>query len=608
MSIVFEENDDKKNTKVEVRLSTTVSQIIVDSCNKLNLEWPNDYFLTVDNIFLERSLSITKTNICLPSSIKCLHKKPIAHHSANEDEECGNKLLFSSVRELQANEVMNIQFPFNIEQVIPDFLMSAYNDIQQHNTHSSDSQLTTLPLPVFNRTIIDDLPRICLTIPLHSSEFDWSTLLNCLACDLEVDVSELIVISAEQGSTKLELILSPKNASSVEYAEKILKVKNKLAVFVLDEPSNVKDYLQSTQNKEVNTICAELKKFSPNDLNYLSLVNSDTLSVFLRLHERPTIMSEEAWHFLIEKSHEINKFITHSFNHHSFNEYIINSIALIHNPKLYETFKTFPNSNQKILFHGTSKLDNIDGIFETNYHFVGKTDAGWFGKGIYFTSSPKYALRYARKSKDPPKLKEIYFIICNIVSLGKILTVKSIDEYHGKEMNPSYDSHYVRVGIEPNIPVSNEVSEYYEEYVIKDKKQVLPMYVIGISRINKLVVWRDAKIKNQSNSNLFNKLKERFSFNIYECETSMQAIALLTNKLSSNKYQDRMHIRVVTNGADDGQKFIEECRKLQNDLPIIIYCMDLQRHDAWASSFDPIIKVTGTKDEVFEFIRELEQE
>jgi hypothetical protein len=60
---------------------------------------------------------------------------------------------------------------------------------------------------------------------------------------------------------------------------------------------------------------------------------------------------------------------------------------------------------------------------------------------------------------------------------------------------------------------------------------------------------------------------------------------------------------VVTNGADDGEGFVKECRSIRSSLPIIVYCMNKTYHQQWAATLPtPKINVTSSPEEVFDLI------
>jgi len=78
-----------------------------------------------------------------------------------------------------------------------------------------------------------------------------------------------------------------------------------------------------------------------------------------------------------------------------------------------------------------------------------ENDQGWFGKGIYMTSSIKYAHKYAEKkvtdfdaskSEDQPSKKSA-LLICAVVP-GNALPVIDAKTYYGKNVADGYQSHF----------------------------------------------------------------------------------------------------------------------------------------------------------------------
>ena len=81
-------------------------------------------------------------------------------------------------------------------------------------------------------------------------------------------------------------------------------------------------------------------------------------------------------------------------------------------------------------------------------------DQGWFGKGIYMTSSLKYASLYAKRSaslsttaatagRGPPKKPAV--LVCAVIP-GNILPVVDVKTYYGKHVADGYQSHFT-IGI-----------------------------------------------------------------------------------------------------------------------------------------------------------------
>ena len=365
-------------------------------------------------------------------------------------------------------------------------------------------------------------------------------------------------------------------------------------MFIPNSKKFVNEHTSSNISK-ADKIQVELKNFAEiKDTKDESCLSFDEISLALRLSRKPAIINDNCWNFMIEKSRQITASILQSIQSCS-DEYIIDHASLIYNEQLYDEYEQLSvNKNEKILFHGTS-IDNFNGIFQENFKYdsvAKRTDSGWYGQGIYFSSSPKKALNYAKPSLN------ISYLICSLVSLGKMLTVGD-KQYKGKPMHPDYDSHYVPIRIDGE-PVSQGELPVFEEFVIKRSDQIMPLYIIGMLKVSCFVIWRDAKITNEVNSSLFEEMKQQYAFNIYGTQTSIEAVNILKLKLDSEAI---MKCAVVTNGADDGEGFVRQCRQIRSSLPVIVYCKNKTYHQKWAATLPkPEINVTCSPEEVFNFI------
>lgn len=154
----------------------------------------------------------------------------------------------------------------------------------------------------------------------------------------------------------------------------------------------------------------------------------------------------------------------------------MNHAAIIYNKKNYEKYSNFTDSSsdEEILFHGTD-ANTFDGLFQKHFQYhsgAKRADEGWYGQGIYFSSSPKEALNYAKSNQT------ISYLICGLVRLGKTLTVTDM-RYKVTSMHSDYDIHYVPVRIDGN-PVSEGESPAFEEFAIKRSEQIAPLCIVGI--------------------------------------------------------------------------------------------------------------------------------
>jgi len=575
-----------------------VWDVIVDVCRQAQMYFSQDYYLWFDSRELNINDTVLQAGLYhTSSSINDLPEVRLKYVQVLQTSfHIGKRVFLASPEHIAYDQLLNIPLPSTKNHIVPNVLKAIAEQMVRRASYATQpiqkNGTVLIPLPNFSKQSIDSLPTIHLTVPLSPNQFDWNVFLEHLANDLEIDRTNLIVVSAKTGSTIWKITLQPKLAHAWETVK---KVANKLLVMVLPKCEQFVNELMPSNTSKANKIEIELKNFAEKntteDTNSLSL---DEMDLALRLSERPAIINDISWNFMIEKSRQIRTCILQSIQSCS-NEYVIDHASIIYNEQTYDQYENLTNidKNEKILFHGTNII-NFDGIFEKNFQYTAgakRTDGGWYGQGIYFSNSPKKALNYAKSNS------KISYLICSLVRLGKTLTVTDM-RFKGKPMHPDYDSHYIPIRIDGD-PVSEGEKPIFEEFVIKKSEQIMPLYIVGLLKVDCFVIWRDAKITNEWNSNLFEAMKQRYAFNIYGTQTSVEALDILNVKLTN----ESMKCVVVTNGADDGEGFVRQCRAIQSSLPITVYCKNKTYHQQWAASLPtPKINVTSSPEEVFDFI------
>ena len=584
--------------EVHIRQDMTVKNVIVDVCRQANADIADNCYLRYNSRELNDNDTVHQTGLDQASnSIIDLPEVGLKYIQALQTaSHIGKQVFPASSKDFGYENVFQIPLPSTKEDSAPPALKSIAEQIVQRSPSHADltkpNSLVLIPLPNFSERSIDSLPTIDLTLPLSPDQFDWNVFLECFADDLEINRTDLIVVSAQKGSTKLKIKLKSKIAQATESVQKL---ERKLMVLVFPKSEKFIEEHRQPNVLKAEKIYVELKNFaerkSPDDSIYLSQHEMD---LALRLSERPAIINETSWNFLVDKSRQIRLIIMQSIQLCS-EEYVIDHASIVYNELIYDNYHTRRDAdqNERILFHGTD-TSNFDGIFEKNFQYlsgVQRTDDGWYGQGIYFSSSPKKALNYV-KSKS-----KISYLICSLVRLGKILTVRDM-QFKGKPMHHDYDSHYVPIRIDGDPSVEGEQA-VYEEFVIKNSEQIMPLYIVGVLKVSRFVLWRDANITNDANTSIFDAMKQQYTFNVYAAKTSKEALELLQRKLSD----ENMKCVVVTNGADDGRGFVKKCRSLKSSLPIVVYCKNKEYHQQWASQYEgPSINVTTSPEEVFQLI------
>ncbi|CAF4071456.1 unnamed protein product [Rotaria sp. Silwood1] len=455
--------------RVRIHQNMTVKYLIADVCRQANTKICDNCYLwfdsrelnTNDTIFqagLYKSMNSTKD---LPEvRLKYIQVLQSAMH-------IGKQIFLTSPEHISYHELFDIPLSHTENNITPSIVKKIAQQMIQHASPIShslhNSGAVFIPLPNYSKQSIDSLPTIVLTAPLSPNQFDWNVFIECLTDDLEINRTDLIIVNMEKGSTKFKIKL---RTLLLQMSEKVNKIEKKLLLMVLPKCKKfVAEHTRSTKSE----IHVELENFAKRkiieDNSRLSL---DDIDFALRLCERPAIIEDISWKFLIDKSRQISTCLIQSIQSCS-DEYVIDHASIVYNEQIYDKYQnlTTTDTNERILFHGTTTI-NFDGIFEKNFQYnsgVKRTDAGWYGQGIYFSSSPKKALNYAKSNSA------FSYLICSLVRLGKTLTVTDM-RYKGKPIHPNYDSHYIPIRID-GFPISNGEIPSFEEFVIKKSEITL---------------------------------------------------------------------------------------------------------------------------------------
>jgi len=138
-----------------------------------------------------------------------------------------------------------------------------------------------------------------------------------------------------------------------------------------------------------------------------------------------------------------------------------------------------PNDTVPIIpvVHGTG-VEIAKQICSSGFAALSSLDAGFYGKGIYFTSSCCYATPYFGSRKEPA------ILICFIIpgNIRPIVEWRSEEKnYLGAIIDNGYQSHYVLTDLEGN-PLRKKKERYYDEFVLAIDPQVVPIFLICVNR------------------------------------------------------------------------------------------------------------------------------
>jgi len=136
------------------------------------------------------------------------------------------------------------------------------------------------------------------------------------------------------------------------------------------------------------------------------------------------------------------------------------------------------------VLHGTGK-DTAWKIVQTGFTTVATVDDGFYGRGIYFTSSFDYSTFYSRNANKGTK--KVFIIVALLLPGNPYPVIESPispKSLKGKgPIDPSgYQSHYVCVnpfGVNPvGFPCAEKLDKCFDELVVFQDYQALPRYII----------------------------------------------------------------------------------------------------------------------------------
>jgi len=134
--------------------------------------------------------------------------------------------------------------------------------------------------------------------------------------------------------------------------------------------------------------------------------------------------------------------------------------------------------------HGTD-LDKAKRIIVSGFATLSIIDAGYYGKGMYFTTSAIYTVPYFISKPNPS------ILICFILPGNPYPVIenpKQAGNIVGQPIMTGYHCNYV-VTRKDGLPLTeynylNENKLYYNEIVLGDESQVVPIFLILLNNSN----------------------------------------------------------------------------------------------------------------------------
>jgi len=143
-------------------------------------------------------------------------------------------------------------------------------------------------------------------------------------------------------------------------------------------------------------------------------------------------------------------------------EFVLNKALMDRFERKKQAFAGSNKADMILAFHATKERSNIDCILTNNFDVArigSATDAGWYGRGFYFSEFPDVSLGYGQ-----------HLLLCRLLP-GRTRDLGVHERMDGKELTRGYDSHRV----------CRDGGGYGQELVIADPDQILPCYVLHIS-------------------------------------------------------------------------------------------------------------------------------
>jgi hypothetical protein len=128
------------------------------------------------------------------------------------------------------------------------------------------------------------------------------------------------------------------------------------------------------------------------------------------------------------------------------------------------------------VLHGTDYLV-AEKIAQTGFASLSSLDAGFFGKGIYFTTHLLYTLPYCCMKRNPA-------VIISYVNMGNIYPVtedhRGERNLVGQALKSGYTSHLVLTNKKGNLYDKKEDIETCDEIVVAQESQILPAFIVRL--------------------------------------------------------------------------------------------------------------------------------
>ena len=287
-------------------------------------------------------------------------------------------------------------------------------------------------------------------------------------------------------------------------------------------------------------------------------------------------------------------------------EFCISGISVINRDTTeYQNNKNnCQNLKTRFLFHGTSS-DCSSFIVTTNF-FTAKT--AFFGPGIYMTDMLDYAGFYAytenhAKFKNHNKIRakdKSFVIVASQIYYNDSLFEKCYEKT--KKEVPNEGIRFVNVNAYGS-PLSKEQTKEngYKgfigtEYILPDKKQILPLYSITLKRSEYYCLWKDYHFTHQTvftkhALHVQNIAKQLLGINVYGVGEIDEALEIIKRK----RFNKVIIISNIGNNVDIAKQFIKDIREILKFNVVILFFTSKASHSEWIKEIPNVLFTTRDK-------------
>ena len=542
-------------------------------------------------------------------------------------EEIDNKCNFNNFYKITIKLINNCKAMYNsLFNFIPQIEIK-FNDVPEINKQLIDDLIKKLKEILNNKNFnIVEMKKGSLSITIGLNYLIQEKINNIHKTDINIE--EFLKILNET------LGIEVNNIKDIIKDNLILTTQNKHIIpnFISETILDLEN--DESKNKLTNIIRNHIKKDLKNNIFEISqnITIDDIKNSLQKIFKDEKEQQDNLYNIIINPEIQNNlKNFDEQFEkalNNSIFEYNTKTIVYIFRDN--EEYKLGQlhcnNIEKKILFHGTNSWC-ISRILPDNLKFSNKNHS-WFGSGIYFSDNLDYIWRYSADSDFETKGNNKNNFVNEVIKIGDCFSFVACEVYYDKDKFEQLN--YLDINIEKTSVQKYGIRYYFvdynghfmdkekreknkkfegNEYLISEKCQILPLLGITVQRVEFLIIWRDNNF-DESNPNKYQYFKEMFEYNykikkyisknketkIYYFNESNKALEFIKRKIYNK-------IILITNGANNGEQFLDNARKIiGNNTIALVTCYLASNHLNWVKNKENILLNSKINDCIKEFL------